>query len=144
MADFQVTKTAVGTPIDTRWRVSDFGVGTEVSAQLDPTKFTSGTHYNLGGRADNVIPSGVAVAKLASGLYAPFDADAGTEGDPQRVLAGFIADVEGVALGASPSNAKPTFALAVVAQIDKSKLPIASQASDIENAEAVTGIFHYV
>lgn len=144
MVDFQITSSAVGRPIDTRWRVGKFGEGSEKSAQLDPTTLTSGTHYNLGGRTDNVVPSGLAVAKLASGLYAPFDPTAGTTGDPRRKLAGFVADVQGVDLGPTPSTSKPTFALAGIAEVDPTKLPVVAQRTNLGSAEAVLGIFKYV
>lgn len=144
MVDFQVTTSAVGSPIDTRWRVGKFGVGSEKSAQLDPTAFTSGTHYNLGGRTDNIVPSGVAVAKLASGLYGPYDPTAGSGGDPRRKLAGFISDVQGVPLGATPSASKPTFALAGIAEVNASLLPVVAQRTNLGSAEAVLGIFKYV
>lgn len=144
MVDFQTTTSAVGRPIDTRWRAGKFGEGSEKSGQLDPTTFVAGTHYNLGGRTDNVVPSGVAVAKLASGLYAPYDPTAGTTGDPRRKLAGFIADVQGVELGATPSTSKPTFALAGIAEVNAALLPVVAQRTNLGTAEAVLGIFKYV
>lgn len=144
MVDFQITTAASGRPIDTRWRVSKTGEGSERSAQLDPTAFTSGTHYNLGGRTDNVIPSGVAVAKLASGLYGLYDPAAGSGGDPRRVLAGFVGDIEGVELGATPSASKPTFALVINAIIDPTKLPVVAQRTNLGSAASVTGRFTYV
>lgn len=144
MVDFQTTTSAVGRPTDTRWRAGKFGEGSEKSGQLDPSTFTSGTHYNLGGRTDNVVPSGVAVALLANGLYAPYNSTAGSAGDPRRTLAGFIADVQGVDLGPNPSTSKPTFALAGIAEVAPSRLPIAAQRTTLAAAEAVTGIFKYV
>lgn len=144
MVDFQTQTTAQGRPIDTRWRVSKHGEGSERSGQLDPTYFTSGTHYNLGGRTDNVVPSGVAVAKLGSGLLAPYSSTAGTGGDPQRKLYGFIADIEGVELGATPSTSKPTCAIAVEAIIDQTKLPVVAQRTTLAAAEATIGKFTLV
>jgi hypothetical protein len=144
MVDFQTTTTAVGRPIDTRWRSGKFGQGTEKSAQLDPTAFVAGTHYNLGGRTDNVVPSGVAVAKAANNLYVPFDPTAGSAGDPRRKLCGFIADVQGVELGPTPSTSKPTFALAHIAEITAALLPVVAQRTNLGNAEATVGIFRIV
>ena len=58
---------------DTRWRTSKHGQANGQPGTLDLTKFIEGTHYNIGGRKDNVIPSGVAVVlNGASGLYEPF------------------------------------------------------------------------
>lgn len=144
MVDFQITTTASGRPIDTRWLASKHGENSARPAQLDPTAFTSGTHYNLNGRTDNVIPSGVAVAKLANGLYGPYSSTAGTTGDVSRKLAGFIFDNEGVELGTTPSASKPTFALLVHGIIKPSVLPIAAQRTTLGAAETVTGSFVYV
>lgn len=135
MTDFSVTSGVTGENQDTRWRASSHGEDTARPGQLDPTKFTEGTHYNIGGKTDNVIPSGVAVAKLASGLYGPFDAAAGEEGDPQRTLAGYINDNAGVAVGA-----KPTFALLVHGIVKPSLLPIAAQRSTVKTADATCSI----
>lgn len=144
MTDFQVTSRATGENQDTRWRASAHGEDSARPGQLDPTKFTSGTHYNIGGGTANVVPSGVAVAQLASGLYAPYDAAAGAdETDPQRTLAGYISDNAGVALGDTPSSSKPTFALLVHGIIKASVLPIAAQRTTVKTATA-NGSFTYV
>lgn len=143
MTDFSVTSRATGENQDTRWRWSSHGEDSARPGQLDPTTFTSGTHYNIGGKTDNVVPSGVAVAKLASGLYGPYDAEAGEAGDPQRTLAGYISDNAGVALGASPSTSKPTFALLVHGIVKASLLPIADQRDAVLTADT-TGSFTYV
>lgn len=140
MTDFQVTSGVTGENQDTRWRASSHGEDAARPGQLDPTAFTSGTHYNIGGRTDNVIPSGVAVAKLASGLYGPYDAAAGESGDPQRTLAGFVNDNAGVALGASPSTSKPTFALLVHGIVKASVLPIAAQRTTVKTATATCNV----
>lgn len=140
MTDFSVTSRATGENQDTRWRASSHGEDSARPGQLDPTKFTAGTHYNLNGRTDNVVPSGVAVALLASGLYAPYDAAAGTTGDPQRKLAGFINDNAGVSLGASPATAKPTFALLVHGIVKASRLPIAAQRDAVLTADATCSV----
>jgi hypothetical protein len=143
MVDFQTSTTAVGRPIDTRYRIGKFGEGSEKSGQLDPTAFESGVHYNLNGRTDNVVPSGVAVALAANDLYVPFDAEAGADGDPARVLAGFVGDVLGVELGANPATAKPTFALVGIAEIAADRLPVVAQRDTVADA-ATTGIFKFV
>lgn len=138
MTDFSVTSRATGENQDTRWRASSHGEDSARPGQLDPSKFTAGEHYNIGGKTDNVIPSGVAVAKLASGLYGPYDAAAGDAGDPQRTLAGYVNDNAGVAL-----SAKPTFALLVHGIVKASALPIAAQRESVLTADA-TGSFTYV
>ncbi|KJL39915.1 hypothetical protein [Microbacterium trichothecenolyticum] len=144
MTDFSVSKAVTGVPVDTQWRAGKHGQDSARSGQLDPTAFTAGTHYNLGGRTDNVIPSGVAVAKLASGLYGPYDSTAGSAGDPRRKLAGFINDDEGIALGATPATAKPTFARLIHGVINPSLLPVVAQRTTLGAAEAVTGSYIYV
>lgn len=136
MADFQVTTAVSGAKQDTRWRASAHGEDAARPGQLDPAAFTSGTHYNLAGATDNIIPSGVAVAELASGLYGPYDPTAGSAGDPRRKLAGFINDNTGVALGATPATSKPTFALLVHGIVRPSVLPITAQRTNLGSAEA--------
>ena len=144
MVDFQTTLSPTGRSVDTRWRASKHGQDAARPGQLDPTAFTSGTHYPATGADKNVIPSGVAVAELVSGLYGPYSSTAGSEGDPRRILAGFINDDEGVDLGATPASAKPTFALLVHGIVKPSALPIAAQRTTLDDAEGVTGSFIYV
>ncbi|WP_100813020.1 hypothetical protein [Microbacterium lacus] len=147
MVDFQTTTSTVGKKLDTRWRAGKHGQESARPGQLDPTAFTAGTHYNIGGATDNVIPSGTAVALLASGLYGAYNSTAGSAGDPRRKLAGFVNDDYGVELapaGASTTGAKPTFALLVHGIVKKSRLPIQAQATTLAAAEAVTGSFIYV
>lgn len=135
MTDFSVTSGVTGENQDTRWRASSHGEDAARPGQLDPTKFTAGTHYNIGGKTDGTIPSGVGVAKLASGLYAPYDATAGEEGDPQRTLAGYVNDNAGV-----PVSAKATFALLVHGIVKPSLLPIAAQRTSVLTADATCSI----
>lgn len=144
MSDFKVKTSVVGEKVDTRWRAGKHGQDSARPGQLDSSAFTSGTHYNLNGATDNIIPSGVAVAKLANGMYGPFNSTAGTTGDPSRILAGYINDDAGVPLGDSPATADPTFALLVHGIVKKSYLPIVGQRSTIAAAEGVTGSFIYV
>lgn len=140
MVDFRTTRAVTGEKVDTRWRASAHGEDSARPGQLDPTAFTSGTHYNIGGLTDNIIPSGVAVGRVtATGLYGPYDADAE---DGREVLAGFINDDSGVALGSSPSTAKPTFALLVHGIIKASVLPVAGQRTAVKTA-TTTGLFSY-
>lgn len=139
MTDFSVTSRATGENQDTRWRASSHGEDSARPGQLDPTKFIAGTHYNIGGKNDNVIPSGVAVVKLGSGLYGPYVPAADPE-DDQPVLAGYINDNAGVSLGASPSSAKPTFALLVHGIVKASRLPIAAQREAVIGADATCSV----
>lgn len=74
MTDFKVQSAVVGEKVDTRWRASKHGQDVARPGQLDSSAFTSGTHYNIGGDTDNIIPSGVAVTLLANGMYGPFEA----------------------------------------------------------------------
>lgn len=144
MVDFQTKIERTGRPIDTRWRAQSHGENVAVPGQLDPTKFVSGTHYNLGGRNDNVVPSGVALYRLANGLYGPYDPDGGADADAiERVLAGYINDNEGVELGASPSSAKPTCAVLKHGVINHTVLPVTGQRASAPTAKT-TGAFVYV
>ena len=138
MTDFSVTSRATGENQDTRWRASSHGEDSARPGQLDPTKFAAGTHYNLNGRADNVVPSGVAVGEItATKLYGPYDA-AATDG--REKLAGYVNDNAGVSLGASPATAKPTFALLVHGIVKPSRLPIAAQRAAVLTADATCSV----
>lgn len=116
MTDFQVTTAKTGRKIDSRWRASSHGHGTARPGQIDPTKFIEGTHV-----FDGIIPSGVALSVLPSGLYAPWD-PAALEGAEQSVLDGFLDDESGVVL--SP---KATIAVLKHGDIATPYLPIAAQ-----------------
>jgi hypothetical protein len=140
MADFSVTSTRVGEKVDTRWRAGKHGQNSARSGQLDPSKFTSGTHYNIGGVTDNVIPSGVALGIItASGLYGPYDS---TAVDGRNKLAGYINDDAGVSLGANPATAKPTVAVLVHGIVKASLLPIAAQRAAVLTATATASIVY--
>ncbi|MDY0984586.1 hypothetical protein SOM10_11830 [Microbacterium sp. CFBP9023] len=141
MSDFQIKSRATGTKQDTRWRTSSHGEDAARPGQLDPSAFTSGTHYNIPGQDKNVIPSGVAVAKLANGLFGPYSATAGADDtDPRRTLAGFINDNEGVSLGDDPATAKPTFARLVHGIVNPSLLPIAAQRTTVKTAKTIISV----
>lgn len=72
--DFAIDSSVVSPRIDTRWRASKHGQDAAQPGTLDLTKFTSGTHYNIGSRTDNVIPSGIAVQfNGTSGMYEPWN-----------------------------------------------------------------------
>lgn len=74
--DFAIDTSTTEPRIDTRWRTSKHGQANGQPGTLDLNKFVEGTHYNIGSRKDNVIPSGVAVILNAAGLYEPFNAAA--------------------------------------------------------------------
>ena len=116
MTDFTVQTTKTGRAIDSRWRASRHGHGTARPGQIDATKFTEGVNV-FGG----IIPSGVALSELPSGLYRPWNpaAAAGTEGS---VLDGFVDDESGVVL--SPNA---TIAVLKHGDIATPYLPIAAQ-----------------
>lgn len=137
MADFLVTDERTGDTIDTRWRASKHGQDVARPAQLDPTAFEAGVHYNLNGKTDGIIPSGTALSKLESGLYGPFVGEGGEDGADN--LAGFINDNTGVAM-----SAKPTCALLVHGLIKPAVLPIESQRNAVQaavDAGSTTGSF---
>ena len=141
MVDFQTTTTKVGRKQDTRWRASQHASDVARPGQLNPALFTAGTHYNLNGATDNVIPSGVAVGQVtATKLYGPYDA---TANDGRQVLAGYINDNDGVELGLTPASAKPTFAVLKHALIKASVLPLAAQRAAVLTANS-SGSFIYV
>ncbi|MEW1990717.1 hypothetical protein [Microbacterium sp. NPDC078849] len=144
MSDFQIKSRATGAKQDTRWRASAHGEDAARPGQLDVSAFTAGTHYNIPGQDKNVIPSGVAVALLANGLYGPYSATAGADdSDPRRTLAGYVDDNEGVSLGDNPATAKPTFARLVHGIVKPSLLPIAAQRTTVKTAKS-SGSFTYV
>lgn len=138
MVDFQTTSRATGENQDTRWRWSSHGEDSARPGQLDPTKFTSGTHFNLGGKTDNVVPSGVALGLItATKLYGPYDAAAN---DGREKLAGYLNDNTGVALGATPATSKPTCAVLVHGIVKPSLLPIAAQRTAVLTATATCSV----
>lgn len=151
MTDFTVDSKA--TPgQDTRWRAGRLGVDEARPGTLDLTAFTSGTHYGITGSlyGADVIPSGVAVAKNAAGNYVPFDPAAGSEGDPRRVLAGFINDDAGIPVKreSGATSTKSTFSLLITGIIDAPKLPIVAQRTSVlvtrTTAPFASGTFTYV
>lgn len=138
MTDFTTDTSTTTARVDTRWRTSKFGKDHARPGTLDLSKFVDGTHYNIGGRTDNVVPSGVAVTKNAgTGLYEPWAPSANPETTPHPVLAGYINDDEGIAVyrraGAAKST-KAAFALLVHGILDTAYLPIAGQASAVASA----------
>lgn len=138
MTDFSVTSGVTGENQDTRWRASSHGEDTARPGQLDPTKFTSGTHYNLGGRTDNVVPSGVALGQItATKLYGPYDS---TATDGREKLAGFLNDNAGVSLGKTPASSKPTCAVLKHGIVKPSLLPIAAQRTAVLTATATCSV----
>lgn len=144
MTDFSIDTSTTDARVDTRWRTSKFGKDHARPGTLDLTKFEAGVHYNIGGRTDNVIPSGVAVVKNdTTGLYEPWAPAA--EGE-SPAYAGFINDDQGVdvyrRVGVAKSE-KAAFALLVHGILDASHLPVAAQAAAIEDA-STSGQFIYV
>lgn len=132
MTDFQVTTAVTGEKVDTRWRASKHGQDVARPGQLDMSLFKAGEHYNLDGATDNIIPSGVAVTALESGLYGPYTGAEGT------TLDGYINDNAGV-----PVSPKATFARLVHGIVKPSMLPIPAQREAVKTA-TTTGSFIYV
>lgn len=130
MTDFSVQTAVTGRKIDSRWRASRHGHGTARPGQIDASKFT-GEHV-----VDGVIPSGVALSQLPSGLYGPWDSDA-VEGAEQSVLDGFIDDESGVVL-----SSKATIAVLKHGDIAVPYLPIEAQREGIRDAKT-TGLFTF-
>lgn len=146
MTDFTVDSSATG-GIDTRWRASKHGQANGIPGTLDISAFVSGTHYNIPGNryGADIIPSGVAVAKAASGLFVPFDPAAGSEGDPRRTFAGYINDDEGIPVkrASGATSAKSSFSLLKHGIIDAALLPVSAQRTQVKTA-TTTGNFTYL
>lgn len=145
MTDFAIDTSRTEPRIDTRWRASKFGQDHAQPGTLDLSTFVEGTHYNIGGRTDNVIPSGVALTKNAtSGLYEPWTPGASAEDHPN--LAGFINDDAGIELFRRTGVAKSTkaaFALLIVGGIDATRLPVSAQRAPVQVAPT-TGLFTFI
>lgn len=135
--DFAITSTQVDNPVDTRWRASRHGQFTAQPGTLDLTKFTSGTHYNLGGRTDGIIPSGVAVQyNSTSKMYEPWN-PSGVGGADPLPIAGYINDNQGVAVKRADGTTatKAAFARLMHGILDAQYLPIAGQRSAVKSAD---------
>ncbi|MGK0740429.1 hypothetical protein ACSHWG_00870 [Leucobacter sp. Z1108] len=146
MTDFSIDTTQVGVPIDTRWRASSHGQDAARPGTLDLSKFTSGTHFNIGGRTDSVIPSGVALTyNGTSKMYEPWVASSDPGTTPHPTVAGFINDDSGVAIyrrAGVAASTKAAFALLVHGVVETSYLPVAAQRAAI-SAAPTTGAFVY-
>lgn len=139
MSDFAITTTTVEPRVDTRWRASRHGQFVAESGTLDLSKFVAGTHYNIGGRKDNVIPSGVAVEyDAASKMYVPWDPAA----DDVAPIAGYINDNQGIDVYRADGTRSPKapFARLIHGFLEAKYLPIAAQAAAAPAAETVTQI----
>ncbi|MFE5159157.1 head decoration protein [Streptomyces sp. NPDC056697] len=104
------------------WLYSDHGTDIALSATLDVSKFTSGTHY-----PDGYIKSGIPLGKVtASGKYGPYD-DAASDG--RQTCVGFLfTGVEVVTRrGATLSSAVGS--MLVHCAVKESKLPVAVDAA---------------
>jgi hypothetical protein len=103
------------------WLGSAHGTDAPVSATLDVSKFTAGTHY-----PDGYIKSGVPLGKItATGLYGPYD---DTAVDGRQTLVGFL-------FTAQDTNARRVASTKVVGSmlvhcfIREAKLPVAVDAA---------------
>lgn len=133
MTDFSVTSRATGENQDTRWRASSHGENTARPGQLDASTLTNGTHFNIGGKTDNVVPSGLALGQItASKKYGPYDA---TATDGREVLAGYLNDNAGV-----PLSANATIAVLKHGIVKPSLLPVAAQRAAVVTATASCSI----
>ena len=156
MTDFAIDSSRTAARVDTRWRTSTHGEDAARPGTLDLSKFISGTHYNIGGRADNVIPSGVAVQyNDSTKMYEPWVPGTPAVGEPGdedyeaptgEPIAGFINDDQGIDVyrrqGVAAST-KSSFALLVHGIIETAFLPIAAQAAAVKDAQS-TGSFVFV
>lgn len=139
MSDFTITSTKLDNPVDTRWRASRHGQFSAQPGMLDLTKFVAGTHYNIGGRTDFVIPSGVAVEYNAtSKMYEPWDPAAGTV----KPIAGYINDNQGIEVKRADgtTSTKAAFARLLHGILDANYLPIAAQAAAVKTATTTAQI----
>jgi hypothetical protein len=104
------------------WLFSDHGTDIALSATLDVTKFTAGTHY-----PDGYIKSGIPLGKItAGGKYGPYD-DTATDG--RQTCVGFLfTGVEVVTRrGATLSSAVGS--MLVHCAVKEAKLPVALDAN---------------
>lgn len=137
MSDFAITTTSVEPRVDTRWRASRHGQFVAESGTLDLSKFVAGTHYNIGTRKDNVIPSGVAVElDAATKMYVPWDPAAGTVAP----IAGYINDNQGINVFRVDGTRSPKapFARLIHGFLEAKYLPIEAQATAAPTAATVT------
>ncbi|MBU3995583.1 MAG: hypothetical protein KKF42_07390 [Actinobacteria bacterium] len=135
--DFSVTSTQIDNPVDTRWRASRHGQFAAQPGVLDLTKFTSGTHFNIGGRTDGIIPSGVAVQyNSTSKMYEPWNPVAVEPETEPLPIAGYINDNQGVATKRADGTNAPTAAFARLLHgfLDAQYLPVAAQAAAVKTA----------
>ncbi|MGW1553916.1 head decoration protein [Streptomyces sp. NPDC002346] len=103
------------------WLGSTHGTDAPVSASLDVSKFTSGTHY-----PDGYIKSGVPLGKItATGLYGPYD-DAAVDG--RQTLVGFLFTAQDVNARRVTST-KVVGSMLVHCFIREAKLPVAVDAA---------------
>lgn len=133
MSDFSITTENTGAPVDTRWRASAHGQTVAQPGVLDLSKFVSGTHYNIGGRTDNVIPSGVAVTLNATtGMYEPWVEDQVTP----LTVDGYVNDNSGVQVKRADGTTavKGAFARLLHGFVDAQYLPVAGQRTAVKSA----------
>ncbi|WP_329168288.1 head decoration protein [Streptomyces sp. NBC_01267] len=103
------------------WLGSAHGTDAPVSATLDVSKFTAGTHY-----PDGYIKSGVPLGKItATGLYGPYD-DAASDG--RQTLVGFLFTAQDVNARRVAST-KVVGSMLVHCFIREAKLPVAVDAA---------------
>lgn len=139
MSDFAITRTNTENRVDTRWRASQHGQFTAQPGTLDLTKFVDGTHYNIGSRKDNVIPSGVAVQlNSTSGMYEPWD-PAAVEVAP---IDGYINDNQGINVLRKDGTESPKapFARLLHGFLEARFLPVQAQADAVVDAATSTQI----
>ncbi|MGW2514700.1 head decoration protein [Streptomyces scopuliridis] len=103
------------------WLGSAHGTDAPVSATLDVSKFTAGTHY-----PDGYIKSGVPLGKItATGLYGPYD-DAASDG--RQTLVGFLFTAQDVNARRVAST-KVVGSILIHCFIREAKLPVAVDAA---------------
>ncbi|WP_326812091.1 head decoration protein [Streptomyces scopuliridis] len=103
------------------WLGSAHGTDAPVSATLDVSKFTAGTHY-----PDGYIKSGVPLGKItATGLYGPYD-DAASDG--RQTLVGFLFTAQDVNARRVAST-KVVGSMLIHCFIREAKLPVAVDAA---------------
>lgn len=137
MTDFStsVRRTA---PVDTRWRTSKHGEANATPGMILVSNLVEGTHYNVGGRKDYIVPSGLALTwDSDSKTYKPFD---GTN------LDGFVNNDEGVSVRNAVGETSKQVAVAVLVHgiVDPRFLPITDQRTSVPAATAGAGVFSFI
>ncbi|MET7939629.1 head decoration protein [Streptomyces sp. NPDC005302] len=104
------------------WLFSDHGTDIALSATLDVSKFTAGTHY-----PDGYIKSGIPLGKITTGgKYGPYD-DAASDG--RQTCVGFLFTSVEVVTRRGATLPSAVASMLVHCAVKEAKLPVAVDAA---------------